>query len=536
MSNQLTLQVPEEFQELLLRRDFSAISTTLEILAEENTTSAPLIIWTIASQEFSNETLQLLSYELVRTFSGPVAEASRLWLILQRQNDQHTLINTLSGLEAAVMEERGLPDYQLSVLPDFLLHCLEHPAQTVRISVLDFLRGYSLVLGWPRRFGRTASRRLAMALKRQLSEVVVEEEVDELEAVSTGLNSDVIPLRPSIRLEEVNALVKDLEKITNADALASVVRVCRLRDDAKRQAQQDDRPVLTVRVLAGATKAFMESIREVVKLCLFENVDPTSNVWVAAPAASQASHCRARPATTKDTFERLQLARAIADQDAGAEDLAQLPARQAGALARMLTEASEAGAEAEFMLTSPEIGDPQTVLPFRQIAESAGNWRDATRQAELRAIQRPEVYSDEVPQANTVRQVIQAVEAILRVGVVSVDDIDNISTGRQVNYYISAARSLNLLDDDNEPTPLGQALQGKPLAEQMEIAAVAFRESMVGRAWRAWAGAQNIADVSPNTAERFLQDRAIGISGSTIPRRASTLKKWQAELLEFYKR
>lgn len=529
--------LPESLRSPLREGDFSDLLHHVKILWETEPTGASLAVWQIANEYRSLEALQVLSFCLVRAFTGPIAEASRVWLLQHETDDLSTLVNILSGLDVAVVEGNGLPDYVMSVLPDFLIRCLEHDAPAVRISVLDFLRDHQAALGWPRRFGRTSARQLADALERQLADVVLEEEVNELAFIATGLRLDVIPLRPAIKIEPVNELIADLEQQTaNAADLTRYMRVRRLRDDAKKQAQHYDHPILTVRIWDGVVDGLLSCIKHLFDLCRFENVDPTDKVWLPAPAASQAKHLRARVTTTKETFERFRLAGAMAEQPDNAKaELAQLPPRQAQAVASMLVEAARSGVEAEFIFTSPDVSDPQQVVNFRRAAESAASWGPSVTEAERVANERPEVYSDEVPQANTVRQVIQAVLAILVHGEVHAADIDNIKSGRQVNYYTSAARSLGLLDDDNNPTELGCQFLNKAPEEQLAIAAVAFEQSMVGRAWKAWAKKKHLADVDPATAESFLDSRAIGISGSTIPRRASTLRKWQVELLRFYR-
>ena len=65
-------------------------------------------------------------------------------------------------------------------------------------------------------------------------------------------------------------------------------------------------------------------------------------------------------------------------------------------------------------------------------------------------MERPEIYAAEVPQADTVAQVLQAVEAIHRHGQATAKDIDNIKSSRQVNYYLQAARILGFLDEENQ--------------------------------------------------------------------------------------
>lgn len=534
MSLETHVAIPDALRVPLSRRDFSALLQGAEDLAKKEPSTISLALWQIASQDRSREALQSFSYCLVRALRGPVAEAGRLWLLLNPIDDLSTLVNILTGLDVLVVEENGLPDYQMSVLPEFLSRCLEHSEPSVRISVLDFLRNYVGAIGLPRRFGRAASLRLARQLAASLSQIVQEEEVDELTRTVAGLESDAIPVRPPIRLTAVNEVISALESVPHAEELASVVRVQRLRDDAKRQAQHDVKPILTVRVWENEGISLLNYIRQIFDLCRYENVDPTDKVWLTAPAASHANHLRAREATIKEAFEHFRLASRIAQQRTIAEDgLAALLPRQAQAVARMLKESSATGSHAEFMLTS-EFGDQELFL-FGSSAESSASWEPTVSKAESRAKEQPEIYSDEVPQANTVRQVIQAVEAICSHGQVGVSDIENINTSRQVDYYTSAARTLGFLQEDNRPTTLGRSLHRHTHEGQMAISADAFRRSMVGQAWMAWAKVDSMSDVKPATADRFLQARAIGISGSTIPRRASTLRKWQSELLPFYR-
>jgi len=338
-------------------------------------------------------------------------------------------------------------------------------------------------------------------------------------------------------LVQIDQLVAELEENSSAAELVAFARMRRLYIHAQWQAQHDARPILTVRVKDGTRETLLSRVRQVFDLCRLDNVDPTANVWITAPAASLAIHLRARPETTMDTFQRLRIAGKISEQVTGAVDeLINLPPRQAEAVAKLLLEASHSGVEAEFVLTPPDIGEPPQISVLQYAADSIASWRPAAKKAERAALERPEVYSDEIPQANTVRQVLQAVDAILSRGDVVIGDIDNVTTGRQINYYTHAARVLEFLGEENEPTTLGRSLAGKTPAKRMAIAATAFEQSMVGRAWCAWAKVESLVAVDPLSAEAFLTDRARGISGSTVPRRASTLRGWQHELLPFYAR
>ncbi|MEZ4298349.1 MAG: hypothetical protein R3B70_25575 [Polyangiaceae bacterium] len=527
--------LPPPFGAALQARDFHALLRLAEARAERDPDGAALVLWQIAVQTNEVEALQVLSYSLVRTLTGPTAEACRLWLLVQPTEDLSTLVNILTGLGVVAVERDGISDYHSSVLFAFLSRCLEHSTSAVRISVLDFLRDHAAARGWPRRIGRKAAQRLAKKMEQELTEVVVEEEVSELESIVGGLRSDAIPEKPTIDLAQINNLVKRLERDPNAAELASFARERRLRDHAQWHAQRDERPIVTIRVKGEAT-TFLSLVRRLFDLCRLDNVDPTANVWLEAPAASEARHLRARPKTTEETLDRLRLASEIAEQVPGAADeLALLPPRQAEAIAKVLLDGGQSEIDAEFILTTDDLSEPQLVLPFRRAAASMAGWLSAAREAERAALERPEVYSDEVPQANTVGQVLQAVDAILRRGKADIGDVDNVTSMRQVNYYTHAARVLGFLDEeDGQPTLLGRTLGGKTTDERFRIAAGAFDESMIGRAWRAWAQAESLALVDPRTAEAFLHDRARGLTGSTIPRRASTLRGWLGELLPYY--
>lgn len=535
MTPQLLRQLPTPFRAAIEQRDFDALLSAAESSARQDVDATALSLWRIA-HNYGNEALQVLSYLLVRTLAGPTAEAARLWLLVHPTEDLSTLVNILTGLEVLAVEKTGLLDYHFSVLPSFLSRCVVHPAPAVRISVLDFLRNHAAARGWPARIGRTAAQRLAEELEIELANIVIEEEVSELAAVVAGLRSSAIPQRPVIELAPIDKLVVGVERHQDAGELAKFVRSRRLRDHAQWQARHDARPVLTVRVKQGATQNFWSQVRHLFELCKLDNVDRTVNVWAEAPAASEARHLRARPETTNEAFERFRIVGAIARKESTAVDeLAELPPRQADAVGKVLAEAGRSGVDAEFMLTSPDVGEAQVVLPLQQAASTINTWLPAAQRAERAAAVRPEVYSDEVPQANTVRQVLQAVDAMLLHGRVVVGDIDNVTTPRQVNYYTQAARVLGFLsEEENKPTPRGRRLLGKSPHERLAIAATAFDQSMVGRAWRAWANAASLVAVAPDSAEDFLQARARGISGSTIPRRASTLRGWLHELLPFY--
>jgi hypothetical protein len=139
-----------------------------------------------------------------------------------------------------------------------------------------------------------------------------------------------------------------------------------------------------------------------------------------------------------------------------------------------------------------------------------------------------------VPQANTVKLVFQAVDAMLAKGVVLISDIEGISSKRQVDYYRQGARILGLFDENNEPTQRARSIVGLNEEQRLRLAAVYFEDSEIGRAWRQWAGVDQLVNLDPDSAEAFLKQCVVNLSGTTLPRRASSLRRWHAELLPYH--
>lgn len=477
---------------------------------------------------------RILAYFLVRKITGAVAEASRLWLLVTPMTDAMTFVNALSGLSVLAVERDGIPDFHFSALSRFLHRALEQRDHAVRVSVLDFLRDYCDVEGPPRLLGRALAQELAQELETRLKKVVEEEEVEELDEVLAILRSKKIPERPPVVMTAIDDLVAKLEQESVNEQLLTFARVQRLRHNARWQARQLNRPIITVRVVEHNSR-FWEHLWHVFDLCRMQQGE-TAGDWIDAPAASIAKHLRASEETTRETLRRFRRAIDIAAENDDPSVLNEFPARQAQALAAMLMESAQKSAHAEFIFTEADPSKPQLTFDLRPPENKSKKWTRVLEDVRERGEREPEIYSEEVPQANTVAQVFQAVDAILKKGSVEVEDIENISNMRQVNYYKQGARILGFLDSDNEPTPLAKEIRSKGHEARMRVAARAFNDSMVGRAWRAWAEKDHLAAVEVESAVEFLEARAIGISGSTIPRRAQTLRKWQNELMPFYQR
>ncbi|MGE0551590.1 MAG: hypothetical protein AB7O24_17920 [Kofleriaceae bacterium] len=514
--------------------DYAQIIVVADELVTQDAEEACKVLWRAANDVSSMR--RILAYFLVRRITGALAEASRLWLITTPATDATTYVNILSGLSVLAVEREGIPAFQFTGLPEFLQSALAHPERNVRISVLDFLRDYIDVEGAPRPLGRAAARLLAEQLQTHLDSVVQEEEIEELAVVAKVLRSKDIPEKPPVPIAAIEELVAQLESKSVDPELLTYVRVRRLRESARWQARHLHRPVITIRIFDPDHVVF-EHLAHIFDLCRMEKGDTeTTGEWIDAPAASISKHLKASEKTTRATLERFRRAVLIAADAGDPTALNEFPPRQAQALAALVMDASKRGIRAEFIFTEPDPAARQLTLEFHPPEEVSTKWLDVLASVRERGDREPEVYSEEVPQANTVVQVFEAVDATLKKGRVDIDDVSNISTTRQVDYYKQGARILGFLDASNQPTPLARDIKNKDSDARMRVAAKAFNDSMVGRAWRLWAGKEHLADVSVESAVEFLRARAVGISGTTIPRRASTLRKWQVELMPFYSR
>jgi len=143
------------------------------------------------------------------------------------------------------------------------------------------------------------------------------------------------------------------------------------------------------------------------------------------------------------------------------------------------------------------------------------------------------ISKDLVPQANTISVLLRVVGVVVEQGAVTADDIVELNSKRQIDYYKQAARILGLFNPKNEPTDRGRALAGLGDDEQRRRLYVIFEDSDVGRAWRRWSGVDRLTQVEPDTASEFLTACATGFSGTTPGRRATTLRRWLLELRSF---
>ena len=144
------------------------------------------------------------------------------------------------------------------------------------------------------------------------------------------------------------------------------------------------------------------------------------------------------------------------------------------------------------------------------------------------------VDSRDVPQANTLSTVFRFVDVTAEG---TTPSPENLEVGkRQVNYYRRASEILGYLSS-GVLTPAGRqiaALESK--RDRLRSAVVHFESSRVGSAWLRWAEVDSLSDLDPTSADDFLQQRAVGLTGDTIGRRAATLRRWWEELVPHHYR
>lgn len=156
----------------------------------------------------------------------------------------------------------------------------------------------------------------------------------------------------------------------------------------------------------------------------------------------------------------------------------------------------------EVMLTPP----PAAIL--RRLQHFAARYIDST----------------EIPQADRLDRVFALVEHVVDRGVLPAPEQLEI-VPRQLAYYRRAAEILGYLRR-SIPTPAAVHVARVAPDARLRHALQRFEASDVGGAWIAWAGCSRLCEVEPSTAESFLAEASIGLSPSTITRRAKTLRAW----------
>ncbi|CAH6945567.1 conserved hypothetical protein [Vibrio chagasii] len=144
--------------------------------------------------------------------------------------------------------------------------------------------------------------------------------------------------------------------------------------------------------------------------------------------------------------------------------------------------------------------------------------------------------STKVPQANCLERVIRVVEHRVDGGELKHELIEGITSNRQVQYHIHAAKCLGLLNSNNTVTTAGRVLAHKSNdIAKYQYLADRLESSDFGWAWMKWAGISSIEELDPMTAEQFVKERVKGLRGTSVARRASSLASWVTTLKEHYR-
>tara|TARA_R110000772_G_scaffold268718_1_gene397935 strand:+ start:21714 stop:23009 length:1296 start_codon:yes stop_codon:yes gene_type:complete len=142
------------------------------------------------------------------------------------------------------------------------------------------------------------------------------------------------------------------------------------------------------------------------------------------------------------------------------------------------------------------------------------------------------ISSSLVPQANDLSKVFKVVELKSKGEFITPSSI-NLTTERQVAYYLHAARVLGLLSRNNAINSVGYQFVTMSHEQRMNIAAIRFESSDCGWAWLKWNDKKSVDELDPTTATAFLIEQCPSLSKNTAERRAKTLSMWQRELKGF---
>lgn len=139
-----------------------------------------------------------------------------------------------------------------------------------------------------------------------------------------------------------------------------------------------------------------------------------------------------------------------------------------------------------------------------------------------------------VPQANDIQKVIDVVEKRARGEILHYENIDELSSDRQVRYYTDAAYCLGLMKKNLSVTPAGYFLASRTdKTEKYQVLADRFESSEFGWAWMKHSNVNSMWDLDPDSAKEFLIACVPGLSADTARRRATTLAKWLLVLSKY---
>lgn len=507
-----------------------------------------LVLWTLHREEGDPECGRVLAMLLNGTDTG-TSRGCRLWLMNRDAIDLGIAHTLCSWLHREVIEHARWPSYVVGESLPFLTCLLKHAEVSLRAEALSLLAAAARrnLLGT---FVHAAGAKpLAHLLRTAVSDFGDDDELERSDKVCAQLASASLPLVPRRDPRSLQRVVLDLLDsadryagvVSEIEPLIELVRERALFDDAAAQALHARRPLQTLRVKAShsptrlvqAVLGFGEAVIGAERDPDFSDKGvPDYGIELGwAPAASVPIHLTYEDDDAVAVFDALSL---LTNADKVDAAVSEMDPEVVSAFLRLVERLQDFDGDIELILT-----DPKAELLQKTITINAGTIRTSlallAKQSRVAARGRKIVVpKDQVPQANTVQQVFQAVDAMLERGIVTPNDIDGINSARQVLYYKQGARVLGFFDTDNQPTARARTLVGLDLEKRLAVTSVYFEDSPVGRAWRAWAGVDKLKQVDPATAQEFLEACTIGLNGTTPGRRASTLRAWYQELIPRY--
>ncbi len=507
--------------------------------------NALLLLW-LRRVEFDDiDTARLLAIEAAEHDHFAEGRACLIWLCSRDEGDAGVANTLLSAVMRSVVEQQQWPAYLAAEVPRFLATCATSRHDTVAGETLALLAAAAHADLLKYVFTRSTATSILESLKTRLLGIAEEDEWRDLAEVGQSLDQ----LQPHLGVDArvVRQVSLELELAADAlprgtrppDELVQHIKRRALFADAFERASKRKAPLQTIRVVGDTVPShivdgfvgFGENVVNTIGAYRDSDVRFRRIEIEGAPAASTPIYIMFPGDDGAVAFHILEDLVAK-----GRRQLAQreqsLPPSVVTAFIRLVRLIREYNVEVELILTDPDTVNGQASIVLSP--EWLGNVSFESLGRDARAAARDwpmRVDGRDVPQANSVEEVLQVVDAILQHGEATVDDVDNLGTERQIAYYKHGARILGLLDDDNLPTERARALVGRSVAQRLVLLAVYFEDSAIVREWRRWSGKESLVDLDPSTAQDFIAQTVSGLTGTTIGRRASTLRKWHAELV-----
>ncbi|MEC6814963.1 DUF6575 domain-containing protein [Photobacterium toruni] len=139
-----------------------------------------------------------------------------------------------------------------------------------------------------------------------------------------------------------------------------------------------------------------------------------------------------------------------------------------------------------------------------------------------------------VPQADSLERLIDIVKHRVNGGELVHEQINGLSSSRQVRYYTHAAQCLDLFNNNLTVTSAGRLLASKDSqVAQYQFLADRVESSDFGWAWMKWAQVSSLSELDEKTSEEFIKQCVKGLHNGTIKRRAGSIKNWVKVLKEY---